>query len=178
MVHELHRLATAALAGSWQSAVATVLMVWVISYYLVCATRLWVIDVREHRLPDRIVLPMYPLLGLPLLGVILLTAPDSFEAARQTSYSGVLMGGFYWVMRLASRGSLGLGDVKLAGVLGLLLGYFSPLNLLWGNLLIFLLGGLYSLVLILARKAKAGTHIAFGPFMLLGTFLALLSPAT
>lgn len=178
MVHELYRLIADALAGSWQSALATVLMGWVVGYYLVCTARLWVIDVQEHRLPDRIVLPMYALIGLPLLGVILLTAPHSFEAARQTSYCGVLMGGFYWVMRLASRGALGFGDVKLAGVLGLLLGYFSPLNLLWGNLLIFLLGGLYSLALMLTRRARAGTHIAFGPFMLLGTTLALLLPAT
>lgn len=178
MLGQLYQLAAEALAGSWPSAVATVLLAWVIGYFMLCAGRLWVIDVQEHRLPDRIVLPMYPLLGLPLLGVILLTAPDSFEAARQTSYSGVLMGGFYWVMRLASRGALGFGDVKLAGVLGLLLGYLSPLNLLWGNLLIFLLGGLYSLTLILAGRAKTTTRIAFGPFMLLGTSIALLFPAT
>lgn len=178
MPQELYRLAVEALAGSWRSALATALMGWVAGYYLVCAVRLWAIDVREHRLPDRIVLPMYALVGLPLLGTILLTAPDSFEAARQTAYSGVIMGGFYWVMRLASRGALGFGDVKLAGVLGLILGYFSPLNLLWGNLLIFLLGGLYSLALILTGRAKAGTHIAFGPFMLLGTLIALLVPAT
>ncbi|MFW0182997.1 prepilin peptidase [Rothia sp. CCM 9417] len=178
MVHELYQLLAHALAGSWQSGLAALLMGWVAGYYFLCATRLWIIDAREHRLPDRIVLPMYALVGLPLLGVILLTAPDSFETARQTAYSGVIMGGFYWVMRLASGGALGLGDIKLAGVLGLLLGYFSPLNLLWGNLLIFLLGGLYSLALILTGRAQARTHIAFGPFMLLGTTIALLFPAT
>lgn len=177
MLQKLCMLLAEGRGGRWQAVLAAALLAWVMGYYLFSAYRLWVIDVREHRLPDRIVLPMYALLGLPLLGVILLTAPDSFEIARQTAHSGVIMGGFYWVMRLASRGALGFGDVKLAGVLGLLLGYFSPLNLLWGNLLIFLLGGLYSLALILTRRAKAGTHIAFGPFMLLGTTLAVLLPA-
>lgn len=105
-------------------------------------------------------------------------APDPFAQTRQTAYGAAVMFGLYALMRLASRGALGLGDVKLAGVLGLLLAYFSPLNLLWGNLLIFLTGGLYSLALILTRRATGRTHIAFGPFMLLGTAIALFFPAT
>ena len=109
---------------------------------------------------------------------IVLVAPDPFAQMRQISYGAAVMFGFYALMRLASRGTLGLGDVKLAGVLGLLLAHVSPLNLLWGNLLIFLTGGLYSLVLILTRRATGHTHIAFGPFMLLGTTVALLFPAT
>ena len=171
-------LAAQGLAGRWQSAIAVALLVWVLGYYLVCAVRLWGIDVREHRLPDRIVLPMYPLIGLPLLGVVLLVSENSFDAARQSAYCAVIMFGGYGLLRLASRGALGLGDVKLAGVLGLLLGFFSPLNLLWGNLLIFLSGGLFSLYLIARRRATAQTHIAFGPFMLLGTTIALFFPAT
>lgn len=164
-------------AGSWQAALAAGLLGWVVVYYLVCAVRLWRIDVREHRLPDRIVLPMYPLLGLPLLGVMLLASDDSFAHARETAYCSVLMLGFYWIMRAASRGALGFGDVKLAGVLGMLLGFISPVNLLWGNLLIFLTGGLTALGLVLTRRARFNTHIAFGPFMLLGTTIALLLPA-
>ncbi|MDY6052037.1 MAG: prepilin peptidase [Rothia sp. (in: high G+C Gram-positive bacteria)] len=166
------------MGGHWQAGVAALLLAWVLACYLVAAARLWVIDVREHRLPDRIVLPLYVLVGVPLLGAIALVSSDPLAHARQVAVGGVLMFGFYGLMRLASRGALGLGDVKLAGVLGLLLGYFSPLNLLWGNLLIFLAGGLYSLVLILARRATGSTHIAFGPFMLLGTTLALLFPVT
>ncbi|WP_237196805.1 prepilin peptidase [Rothia nasimurium] len=178
MLEQIYNLAVEGLGGRWQSALACVLLVWVVACYLVAATRLWVIDVREHRLPDRIVLPLYALLGLPLFGVILLASPDSFAQARQTAYGSAVMFGFYALMRLASRGALGLGDVKLAGVLGLLLAYFSPLNLLWGNLLIFLTGGLYSLALIVTRRATGRTHIAFGPFMLLGTTIALFFPAT
>ncbi|WP_421083569.1 prepilin peptidase [Rothia nasimurium] len=164
-------------AGSWQAALASALLGWVLAYYLVCAGRLWRIDVKEHRLPDRIVLPMYLLVGFPLLGIILLTSENSLAHARETAYSAVLMMGVYWIMRKASRGALGLGDVKLAGVLGLLLGFISPLNLLWGNLLIFLAGGLTALVLVLTRKASFNTHLAFGPFMLLGTTIALFLPA-
>lgn len=178
MLEQIYSLAAEGLGGRWQAALAALLLAWVLVCYLVAAARLWVIDVREHRLPDRIVLPLYALVGLPLFGAIVLVAPDPFTQARQTAYGAAVMFGLYALMRLASRGALGLGDVKLAGVLGLLLAYFSPLNLLWGNLLIFLTGGLYSLVLILARRATGRTHIAFGPFMLLGTTIALFFPAT
>lgn len=178
MLRQIHELAGQGIEGNPASALAALVLCWVLGYYLVCAVRLWRIDVREHRLPDKIVLPMYAWLGLPLFGVILLSPADSFALARQTAYSGIIMIGSYALLRALSRGALGMGDVKLAGVLGLLLGYFSPLNLLWGNLLIFLSGGIASLYLILTRRATTKTHIAFGPFMLLGTTAALLFPVT
>lgn len=164
------------LEGNWQALLSALLLTWVLGYYLVTAWRLWAIDVREHRLPDRIVLPLYAGLGIPLFALAFL-GQNTYADARNIAYCGVIMMGFYWVMRLASRRALGLGDVKLAGALGMLLGFFSPNNLLWGNLLIFLLGGLWALALVITRRAHAKTHIAFGPFMLLGTTIAVLLPA-
>ncbi|MDO4898555.1 MAG: A24 family peptidase [Rothia sp. (in: high G+C Gram-positive bacteria)] len=163
--------------GQWRSLLSALLLVWVLSCYLVVAYRLSVIDVREHRLPNRLVFPLYAQVGAPLC-IVALLGESPCEDTRTIAYGGALMLGFYGIMRLASRGALGLGDVKLAGVLGMLLGFFSLENLLWGNLLIFLLGGITAIALVISRKATAKTHIAFGPFMLLGTLLAVLLPAT
>lgn len=162
--------------GDWRAGASALLLVWALGYFLVTAWKLWAIDVREHRLPDRLVLPMYAGVGVPLFAVAFL-GTNTFNDAREIAYSGVLMMGFYWGMRLASRRALGFGDVKLAGALGMLLGFFSPTNLLWGNLLIFLFGGFWALALVVTRRASPKTHIAFGPFMLLGTALAVIFPA-
>ncbi|MDT0190380.1 A24 family peptidase [Rothia terrae] len=155
--------------------VCAVLLILTSVYFAVCAVELWRIDVAIHRLPDKIVLPMYAVIGAALFTVLVLT--EGAEGLRRTSYSAVVLLGIYWVLRMISRRSLGLGDVKLAGVLGLLMGYFSALNILWGTMLAFVFGGCYGLYLVLTKKASLKTHIPFGPFMLAGATVALVFPA-
>lgn len=169
-----------AAGGSWLAGWAALLLLLAFLLFARGAAQLWVIDLREHRLPNRILFPLYPQVGLPLLASLWLSAGplglDAWQATSQMLAGGLVMAFFYLLLRLGSAGSLGLGDVKLAGLLGLLLAYLSPLHLLLGNLLIFLTGGLYSLGLLLAGRARLKSHIAFGPFMLLGTVLALIYP--
>jgi leader peptidase (prepilin peptidase)/N-methyltransferase len=69
---------------------------------------------------------------------------------------------------------MGFGDVKLAGVLGLVLGWLGWGELVVGGFLGFLLGAVLGGVLMVARRAGRKTKIPFGPFMLLGALLAIL----
>lgn len=155
----------------WWSAV---LLIFVALAYTAFALMLSVIDIKKHRLPDKIVLPMYPVLGLPLLTVHWIDGNN--DLANKTGFAGMFLLGCYWVLRKLSRNALGFGDVKLAGALGIVMGFFSPINLLWGTLLTFVSAGVFSLILLMRKKASLKTHIAFGPFMLLGTMLAMLFP--
>jgi prepilin signal peptidase PulO-like enzyme (type II secretory pathway) len=66
---------------------------------------------------------------------------------------------------------MGLGDVKFAVLGGMIVGL--KLLFIW-LLLAFLTGGIVGIILILARKAKMKTKIAFGPFLILGLGLALI----
>lgn len=175
MLLRIYDYTHAGIAGNTALAIAALLLTAVFVYFVVVASLLWRIDCAYHRLPDKLVLPLYPGIGLPLLGAVLL-AGDS-AGPHRISYSAIALFGAYWALRKVSRNSLGLGDVKLAGALGLLLGYFSPMNLIWGTLLAFLLGGIYSLWLLSWRKANLKTHIPFGPFMLAGAFIATIFPA-
>jgi len=84
----------------------------------------------------------------------------------------------YLVLALVSPGGggLGFGDVKLAGVLGLLLGWLS-----WGTVIVSVLGafvisGLVALILLVTRRVSRSTSIAFGPYMILGAWVALMFP--
>jgi leader peptidase (prepilin peptidase)/N-methyltransferase len=86
--------------------------------------------------------------------------------------AGAGAGGFFLLAALAAPGGMGMGDVKLAGVLGLFLGAaVAP------ALLVALVSGVLISVVVIARKGMAGgrkTAIPFGPFLALGGFVAML----
>ncbi|MEX3611313.1 A24 family peptidase [Rothia sp. LK2588] len=170
----LGRILDFAAAGTATGWVCAGLLTLASAIFLVAAAVLTRIDIAEHRLPDKIVLPLYAAVGLPIWTVLFLH--HDLAGMRQTAYACVFLGGCYWVLRWASRGALGMGDVKLAGVIGLICGYLSPMNILWATLIAFVTGGVVSLALIMFRRARASTHIAFGPFMLLGAVIALIFP--
>jgi leader peptidase (prepilin peptidase)/N-methyltransferase len=69
---------------------------------------------------------------------------------------------------------MGLGDVKLAGVLGLFLGYLGWGQLAAGAAAGFVLGGLFGAVLMLLRRARRGSGIPFGPWMLVGAWIGIV----
>lgn len=130
-----------------------------------------VIDVRTHRLPNRIVLPT--LASLLVLGTI-----DALAAGQGASFvrallGMVILGGFYAVLRVISRAGMGGGDVKLAAVIGLVLGWHGWQALAIGAAAAFVLGALYALVLILLRRANGATRIAFGPWMIAGALIGV-----
>ena len=72
-----------------------------------------------------------------------------------------------------ARSGLGAGDVKLAGVLGLYLGWLGWPTLVLGAFAGFLAGGLVSLALLAARRATLATRVPFGPSMVAGALLAI-----
>ena len=173
----------------WES---TPLAFWLLlaacAYFGVMAVRLTVIDVRHHLLPNRIVFPSYAVGGVLLLAaaVTVLLAGAEGEAvpdgaARLFGLPGVriLAGGavlwlFYFILRAVYPPGMGFGDVKLAGVLGMYLGYLGWGHVFAGTFAAFLLGGLWSLGLLAARRGTLKSDIPFGPFMLAGSAAAML----
>jgi len=85
---------------------------------------------------------------------------------------GLIIGGFFYFLFLISRGKwIGGGDVKLGFLLGGLIGW----RLVYGMLLTsYLTGSLVALALIVAKKKKISSKLAFGPFLIVGTMIALL----
>lgn len=133
--------------------------------------RLLVIDVRTHRLPNRIVLPT-------LVVVLALTGVDALLTWQTSALVGALagmliLGGFYAVLRAISRGGIGGGDVKLAALIGLVLGWHGGEALMVGAASAFVLGALYALALMAMRRAERSTRIAFGPWMIIGAVLGI-----
>ncbi len=103
---------------------------------------------------------------------------SDWEALLRGVLAGLALFVGYLVLALVSPGGggLGFGDVKLAGVLGLLLGWVG-----WGPAIVsvlaaFVIGGFIALILLLARRTTRSSSIAFGPSMILGAWVALMFP--
>jgi len=82
------------------------------------------------------------------------------------------LAGFFWFLWWVTRGrGFGWGDVKLAPALGLLLGW--P-RVLVGVFAAFLVGAVVGVALLVSKKKKLGQTVPFGPFLVVGTIIALL----
>jgi len=134
------------------------------------------VDLDVHRLPDLIVLPSYPISFVLLLVPTLVTGQGGLLV--RAVLAGLALFTLYLVLALVSPGGggLGFGDVKLAGVLGLFLGWVGWSPVVVSVMAAFLIGGLLALTLLLLRRASRSSHIAFGPAMILGAWVALLFP--
>lgn len=130
------------------------------------------IDLETHRLPNVIVLPGYGIVVLAL-AVPALLAGDLERFAFTAAGAGILFG-VYLLLALAWPGGMGLGDVKLAGVLGAFLGFSGWAALAVGAFGAFLLGGVLSIILLAARVVTRKSGIPFGPWMISGAWLGLV----
>jgi leader peptidase (prepilin peptidase) / N-methyltransferase len=124
----------------------------------------WLIvyDLREHRLPNRLVVPGIAIGVLSCAGQWWLSGSMPIIAP----FAALAYAGFLLVLNLL--GGMGMGDVKLAAALGLAswnldMAVLSPV-------IAFLVGGLTSVVLLLTGRRG---RLAFGPFLLGGYWCAL-----
>ncbi len=134
-----------------------------------------VIDVGRHRLPNVLTLSCYPVLG----GLLLIPAlvDDNWAQYGRAWIAAAILFIAYLILALIYPAGMGLGDVKLAGVLGLALGWLGWAELVVGGFLAFMLGAVTGIGLMLAGRAKRKTAIPFGPFMLGGALIAIMFAA-
>jgi leader peptidase (prepilin peptidase)/N-methyltransferase len=134
---------------------------------------LTMIDLDVQRLPDKLTLPSYPV-ALALLGIPALIDGAGWSYARGL-IGMVSLFGLYATLWFVYPAGMGLGDVKLSGVLGLYLGWLSWRALVVGAASAFLVGAVVSIAVVLFAGGGRKTKIPFGPFMLLGVLIALFS---
>jgi leader peptidase (prepilin peptidase)/N-methyltransferase len=143
-------------------------------YLAAIAVALAAIDIDLMRLPDKIVLPSYAVAPILLLPAVI--AEHSRDAAIRGLIAAAVLYAGYWVLAVLPKG-MGGGDVKLAPLLGLYLGWLGWSSVAIGAFAGFLLGGLAGVLLMAMRSATGKTRIPFGPYMLAGAFLAVFAAA-
>ena len=129
-------------------------------------------DLLVQRLPDALVLPAYPIALLATIGATL----AGEVSWHQVLVAAACMAGawllFYGIAFFT--GGLGFGDVKLAGLIGLVLGLQGIGNAIAGTFMLPCLCAVPVLLVLLARDIGRKTGVPFGPLLAIGTILALI----
>jgi leader peptidase (prepilin peptidase)/N-methyltransferase len=137
----------------------------------VAALVLGAVDLATHRLPDRATYPAAAVCvaAFAVDAVVL----GTWAALLRAVLAAVLAFGAGALAASLSRQGLGFGDVKLLGLLGLILGWVSWETLATGVVLGLLTGALIAVALLATRRAGWRTALPFGPPLLVGAALAL-----
>lgn len=162
------------------TAVAFAATAWYVGAQWVLVSLLWFVgvtialtltDLDHQRIPNRILYPS------TIVALVLLAGGAAADGHFPSFVRGVEGGAAYFallfIVALAARGGFGMGDVKLAFLLGLFLAYASWGTLIVGVFLAFVVGGLVALLLLVTKVRGRKDPIAFGPALIAGAWLAI-----
>ena len=130
-----------------------------------------IIDYTTHRLPRGVTFRA-AIVGGPLLALAAINHDDNGRI-------GVMFASFiitlvlFALLAASSRGGIGGGDVRLAPVLAMFLGWLGASHVYIGLGSGFILGGVVAAGMLITRRASTSTRIAFGPFLCIGAVIAV-----
>ena len=130
-----------------------------------------IIDFVTHRLPRGVTFRA-AIVGGPLLALAAINHDDNGRI-------GVMFASFivtlvlFAMLSALSKGGIGGGDVRLAPVLAMFLGWLGASHVYIGLGSGFILGGVVAAGMLVARRASTSTRIAFGPFLCIGAVIAV-----
>lgn len=129
------------------------------------------IDLRHKTLPNRVTLPAIGVGAVLLASAALATG--EWSSLLRAALGAVVLFVVFFVLVLISPRSIGMGDAKLAALLGLYLGWLGTRVLVLGIAAGFVVQALLALVLLLTRRIGLRGELPFGPAMLVGAALAI-----
>jgi leader peptidase (prepilin peptidase) / N-methyltransferase len=135
------------------------------------AVLLTVVDLQHKLLPNRIVLPSIGIAAC-LLAVAALGAGEWAPLLRAVEAAAVLFVVFFGLVLISPR-SIGMGDAKLAALLGLYLGWLGWEIVLLGIAAGFVVQAVLAVVLLATRRVGLKGELPFGPAMLLGAAVVI-----
>ncbi|MDD6373780.1 MAG: prepilin peptidase [Bifidobacteriaceae bacterium] len=131
------------------------------------------IDIDHHLILNVIVYPSY-LVSLALL-VLASAMMGNWEALKRGLICALILFVFYFVLSLIWPGGMGDGDIKLAFLLGMTLGWLGWKQFIVGAFMAFFVGGLVVLIQLTRKKVSVHGGIPFGPSMVVGTWIGIFA---
>ena len=147
------------LIGIYSSGFINIAFLLVVSCFLII---IFVYDLKYYLVPNKIIYPV----------IIITFLYNFYSAFFNKLLAGILGGLFFLIIVLISQGKwMGMGDVKIGVLMGLLLGLPQLFTALF---LAFLIGGVVSIILLALKKKALKSEIPLGPFLTGATFITLL----
>jgi leader peptidase (prepilin peptidase)/N-methyltransferase len=169
-------LVEAATAGLFAGVAARIGFSWTLPAYLVLAAGLLALactDMEHLLLPKRIVYPVLGLVGSLLVVAAAITG--HWHNLLVAAISGAVWFVIFFAMNAISPRALGFGDVRLAPVLGLALGWLGIRYVLLGFFAANLIGAIIGIALIASKRMSREQQIPYGVFLAVGTLIAILA---
>ncbi len=130
-----------------------------------------IIDFVTHRLPRGVTFRA-AIVGVPLLALAAINIDDNGRILVMFA-SFIVTLALFALFTAVSKGGVGGGDVRLAPVLAMFLGWLGASHVYIGLGIGFIIGGIAAAGMLVTRRASASTRIAFGPFLCIGAVIAL-----
>ena len=163
--------ATAAVFGGTAAVIGLVWVLPAVLWFAAVTLVLAVIDLDVKRLPNRVLYPG------TAIAVVLLGAGALLDGTAERLVPAIAGGAAYFggllLIALLARGGFGMGDVKLAFLLGVFTAYRSGGSLAVAAFSAFVLGGVVAIVLLMVRRAGRRDMIPFGPALVAGAWIAI-----
>jgi leader peptidase (prepilin peptidase)/N-methyltransferase len=140
------------------------------------AVLLAVVDLQHRVLPNRVLLPAFVGGAVLLLGAA--AGTGAWGSLTRAVLGALALFAVFLGLALISPSSLGMGDVKLAGLLGLYLGWLGWGAVLAGGVAGFLVQAGVAVALLAARRVRRDSELPFGPAMLVGAALVMALPSS
>ncbi len=149
------------LVSSFFSPISTVFLFYITAVLVI----IFVYDLKHFIIPDKVLLPA-------IIITFIYQLVFNFKLVPNLIIASLIASGFFLLIFLISRGKwMGFGDVKLAVIMGLVLGLPNVLTALF---LAFFFGAIIGVILMVFERKSLKSEIPFGPFLIMGTFIAML----
>ena len=130
-----------------------------------------IMDIISRRLPNVLTSALF------VLSTIIISISGIVDHASSRVISSfidsLVLSISFLIVSFATRGGMGMGDVKLSAGIGLIAGFYGTQTLFLSTFLSFILGALVGVALLLLRKGNLKTTLPFGPFMIIGQLVAM-----
>lgn len=140
--------------------------------FAACGIAIAAVDLFERRIPNRMLIVAAALETVALLLGAL--GSGSVSGLLRAAAGAAAIFVVYLAIALISPGAMGMGDVKLAGFAGGVLGFFGLTALIVGTVAGVVIGGIAAVAVVLVRRRGVGGSIPYGPAIVLGAVVALL----
>lgn len=130
-----------------------------------------IIDLDCFRVPDNV---LFPTLGLTAALFVMAAAFDGWDHLARAGAGGLMAFSVFLVIHLIAPNGMGFGDVKLAALCGMLLGWQGLAFVFVGMLAGVALGAVVGIALMPFRRTAFGKHLPFAPFMSVGAWAVAL----
>lgn len=128
------------------------------------------IDLKLQKIPNCFILSALVIRGLIYIAEFIISVPAAFSTLKDGFLGAIILGGFFLLLLLIFKNSIGMGDIKLFVVMGLYQGLWGAINSVFFSLIVSFF---ISISLLIGKKKGRKDTIPFGPSVLLGIIIAI-----